>query len=124
MACKEEVTYFEAFLNRKPSLHELYEHVRIGTNWYKLGVLLKLDVTKLNDVRLLNEDSDFKSLKMFELWLNTNPNATRKEVIETLRKDAIGENATAENYKKALIESEYCMLIIRPYMVIYVLCVI
>ena len=124
MACAEEVTYFEAFLNRKPSLHELYEHVRIGTNWYKLGVLFKLDVTKLNDVKLLNEDSDFKSLKMFELWLNTNPNATRKEMIETLRKDAIGENAIAENYKKALMESEHCMLIIRPYMVIYVLCVV
>ena len=100
-----ELTCFEAFLNKKPSLHELYEHVRIGTNWYKLGVLLKLDVIKLKDVRLLNEDSEFKSLKMFELWLNTNPNATRKEMLETLQKDAIGENAIAENYKIALMES-------------------
>ena len=98
--------YFDQFLNGKPTVHELYEHVRVGTNWHKLGVLLKLDITKLNDIRLLNEDSDFKSLKMFELWLSSKPNATRKEIIETLKKPAIGENALAEQYKKTLQECE------------------
>ena len=99
-------TYFDQFLNGKPTVYELYEHVRVGTNWYKLGVLLKLDITKLNDIRLLNEDSDFKSLKMFELWLSSKPSATRKEIIETLKKPAIGENTVAEQYKETLRESE------------------
>ena len=93
-------------LNGKPTVFELYEHVRIGTNWHKLGVLLKLDITKLNDIRLMNEDSDFKTLKMFELWLSTNPTATRREIIETLKKPAIGENTVAEQYKHALMECE------------------
>ena len=47
------------YLNGKPTVHELYEHVRVGTNWHKLGVLLKLDIKTLNDIRSLNEDSDF-----------------------------------------------------------------
>ena len=97
---------FDQFLKGKPSVHELYEHVRVGTNWHKLGVLLRLDITKLNEIRSLNEDSDFKSLKMFELWLSSKPNATRREIIETLKKQAISENAIAEEYKKMLPESK------------------
>ena len=105
-------TYFDQFLNGKPTVHELYEHVRVGTNWHKLGVLLKLDIKKLNDIRSLNEDSDFKSLKMFELWLSSKPNATRREIIETLKKPAISENAIAEQYKETLQESE-CKLRVK-----------
>ena len=99
-------TNFEQFLNGKPSVHELYEHVRVGTNWQKLGVLLKLDTRKLNDIKLLNEDSDIKSLKMFELWLSSDPNPTRREIIETLKKPGISENAIAEQYKEMLPESK------------------
>ena len=105
-------TYFDQFLNGKPAVHELYEHVRVGTNWYKLGVLLKLDITKLNDIRSLNEDSDFKSLKMFELWLSSKPNATRREIIVALKKEALGENAIAERYVSALKEGECIINII------------
>ena len=43
---------------------------------------------------------------MFYLWLDINPNATRREVIETLRKEAIDESAIAEEYVKALKEGE------------------
>ena len=43
---------------------------------------------------------------MFYLWLDANPNATRREVIEMLQKEAIDENAVAEEYVKALKEGE------------------
>ena len=105
-------TYFDQFLNEKPTVHELYEHVRVGTNWHKLGVLLKLDITNLNDIRSLNEDSDFKALKMFELWLSSKPNATRREIIVALKKDAIGENAIAERYVSVLKEGKCIINII------------
>ena len=49
---------------------------------------------------------------MFYLWLNTNPNATRREVIETLRKDTIDESAVAEEYVKVLKEGKLYMYII------------
>ena len=103
----EEQKDFDVFLNKKPTIDELCEHVRIDADWYVFGVLLKLDTTKLDSIKIMNEDNSFKTVKMFELWLSSNPNATRREVIETLRKQAIGKNAIAENYKKALIESKY-----------------
>ena len=98
--------YFNQFLNGKPTLAELYEHVRIGTKWYTFGVLLKLNTTELDGIRVMNEDSSFKTLKMFELWLSTNPKATRREIIETLQKQAICENVVAEQYKHVLMECE------------------
>ena len=97
---------FNQFLNVKPTIRELCEHVRINTKWYKFGVLLGLNTTKLNTIRVMTGDDDFKALKMFELWLSTNPKATRREIIETLTKEAIGENTVAEEYKETLKESE------------------
>ena len=95
-------TYFQGFLNRKPTVSELFKHVRIGTKWYTFGVLLKLDTADLDTIDELNKACDFKTFRMFDLWLNTNPNATRREVIETLQNDYIGESAVAEEYIKAL----------------------
>ena len=102
-------SYFNQFLNGKPTLDELCEHVRIGTKWYIFGVLLKLDASKLNGIREMNDDSNFKASKMFELWLSSKPKATRREIIETLQKPSIEENVIAEEYKRTLVESEYFM---------------
>ena len=99
--------YFNQFLNGKPTLDELCEHVRIDTQWYKFGVLLKLDTTKLDGIEQQYKESDVKALKMFELWLSSKPKAMRREIIETLQKPTIGENVIAEEYKKTLVESEY-----------------
>ena len=93
---------FEVKIEEKPSLDELCEHVRVGTNWYKFGVLLKLDTTKLDAIEELNKDVDFKILKMFQLWLNTNPTATRKQIIDALRKDVMEGMTIARNYVLAL----------------------
>ena len=98
----ELLVNFDAIFNETPSVIELCEHVRIGTNWYILGTLLKLDARKLEDIKLLNENSEFKALKMFELWLKVNPIATRREIIETLKKEVVAENAVAIKYEKAL----------------------
>ena len=99
-------TYFNQFLNVKPSIRELCEHVRVNTKWYKFGVLLGLNTTTLDTIRVITGDDDFKALKMFELWLGINPKATRREIIETLTKRTIGENTVAEEYKETLKESE------------------
>ena len=88
-----------AFLNEKPSLHELCEHVTIGTKWFLFGVLLKLDERALDAIEELNKDVANKSMKMFRLWLDTNPYATRRQVIDTLRMNTIKENTIAETYE-------------------------
>ena len=102
MAGQSVDTYFQRFLNRKPTISELFKHVRVGTKWYTFGVLLKLDTAELDVIDELDKATDFKTFRMFELWLNTNPNATRREVIQTLQKVDIGESAVAEEYIKAL----------------------
>ena len=43
---------------------------------------------------------------MFELWLSSKQKAMRREIIDTLWKDAIGENTIAEQYQSVLKESE------------------
>ena len=100
-------SYFNKFLNGKPTVAELCEHVRIDIKWYKFGVLLQLDTTKLNDIERQYKDSDVKAVKMFELWLSSKPKAMRREIIETLQKPTIAENVIAEEYKKVLVESKY-----------------
>ena len=99
-------SYFNQFLNGKPTIAELCEHIRVGTKWYTFGVLLKLDTTELDSIRVMNEDTSFKTLKMFELWLSSKPKAMRRDIIETLQKPTIAENVIAEEYKRALVESE------------------
>ena len=95
-------TSFENKLEEKPVLAELVQHVRVGSNWYLLGVLLKLDKIKLNDIRATTEGSDFKASQMFQLWLNTNPNATRRQIIDALKKEPIKEMTVANNYEEVL----------------------
>ena len=61
------------FLSKKPSLDELRKHVRVIKMWYKFGELLHLHTDKLDAIEELYQDSDanFKTLKMFYLWLDT-----------------------------------------------------
>ena len=100
---------FKNVIEEKPTLDELCEHVKLGTKWYQFGVLLKLDARSLNAIEEQNREVNLKVIKMFELWLNSSTNATRKQVLETLRKDVIGEMVVAENYEKILrdITREY-----------------
>ena len=102
MAFEGRPTYSNDFLNEKPTVAELCEHVRIGTKWYVLGTLLDLDTMELNGIDELNKDCGFKATKMFELWVRTKTNATRRQIIETLKKKAVGMNAVAVDYEKAL----------------------
>ena len=102
----EDLADFDAFLNERPTLDEMFQHVKISTRWYQFGVLLKLDSNKLEEIEQQYKDSGFKALKMFELWLSTNPNAKRREIIETLRIEIIGQNAIAQEYLTVLTENE------------------
>lgn len=99
--------FFEKILDVKPSLDELCEHIRLGTKWYEFGVLLKLDVKELEAIdQEPNKRPERKALQMFQLWLDTTANATRRQVIDTLRREVIGEVVLADNYIKAIRERE------------------
>ena len=97
---------FEEILEEKPTLDELCEHIRIGSKWYQLGILLKLDPKKLrDDIQKLPEDSTYKTTRMFELWLDTNPHATRRQVVDALKKEVIEEITIAHEYELTLRKS-------------------
>ena len=97
---------FQKLLEEKPTLDELCEHIRIGSKWYQLGILLKLDPKKLrDDIQKLPENCTYKTSRMFELWLDTNPNATRRQVIDALRKEVIEEITIAHDYEEMLRKS-------------------
>ena len=93
---------FEMLLQEKPTLDELCEHIVIGTKWYQLGIQLKLGVTQLDVIDKETSDVTQKTAKMFQLWLSTNPLATRRHVLEALRKRVIEENNVANEYEKIL----------------------
>ena len=95
-------TFFEKTIRGKPSLDELCDNIRIVDKWYQLGIQLKLDCKKLKVIELLQGDDSYKTAKMFELWLDSNPHATRKQVIDALRKEVIEENTIAHEYEDAL----------------------
>ena len=56
----------------------------------------------MDNIRRQPDDFTYKTLKMFELWLDTNPNATRRQVIDTLKKGVIEENTIAHKYEQSL----------------------
>ena len=92
---------FEEILEEKPTLDELCEHIRIGSKWYQLGIQL-LKLQKLEDIHKLPDDSTYKTTKMFELWLDTKPNATRRQVVDALRKESM---SVAHEYEQILWKS-------------------
>ena len=96
---------FEEILEEKPTLDELCEHIRIGSKWYQLGIQLKLNAKKLEDIHKLLDDSTYKTTKMFELWLDTKPDATRRQVVDALRKEVIEEITVAHEYEQTLRKS-------------------
>ena len=95
---------FEEILNEKPSLAELCEHVSISTKWYHMGVQLKLNNRRLKEIDKLPVDVMDKMTKMYELWLATNPQASRRQILDVLRRKAIEEITLAHQYETKLRE--------------------
>ena len=89
------------YLDQKPSLAELTEHVNVGTKWYQVGIqLLQLDPRRLDAIDVECKDIDTKLFKMYQLWLSTTPNATRRQLLQVLRLSSIAEHTIASQYEE------------------------
>lgn len=98
---------FDSFLDLTPSVPELTERVFIGPNWYVLGTFLELDRRRLKSIEELPRDDVHKTCEMFELFCSTQK-ATRRKVLDALRKKPISQIQIANEYEgflKALHES-------------------
>ena len=87
-------------LDERPTLYELTEHANVGTKWRQVGIQLKLDVKELNAIEDENKKVADRVSKMYELWLNTTLGATRRQLLEVLKKDSIKELTLASEYVK------------------------
>ena len=105
-------TSFDTFLSDTPTIKELTEHVDVGTKLYTLGTMLGLDQRRLQGIREQAGPETDKMIDMFKLWLTTTPTASRRQVLEALRKSVVGENTLAYEYEKHLkkLYEETCKL--------------
>ena len=110
MATQQKETSFNTFLSSTPTLKELTEHVNVSTNWYIVGTMLDLDQKRLKGIEA--HTGAHKMIEMFNLWLDTTPTASRRQVLEALRKSVVEENTLAYEYEKYLKElyEETCKL--------------
>ena len=93
--------------HQRPSLKYLNRHVRkpVGSKWYDLGV----DLLEQNDVNELTRiqsdhptDSTISCRKMFELWLDKQPEASWNQLIQSLRQPGIELFSLATDIEKML----------------------
>ena len=89
----------DRLLDQRPSLRELAEHVNVGIKWRQVGVQLKLEARQLDAINVDCANTDDKLSKMYELWLSSTPNATRRELLEVLRLSSVKELAIASRYQ-------------------------
>ena len=67
--------------------------------------MLDLDQKRLRSIEgQSGHTGAHKMIEMFNLWLDTTPTASRRQVLEALRKSVVGENTLADKYDKYLKE--------------------
>ena len=85
-------------LKQRPTIDELMEYYNVGTNWYLLGVQLKLDTKDLDAIDTQYKNVKMKLCKMYELWLRSTPDATKGQLLVALRKKSVDEQTVAANH--------------------------
>ena len=87
-------------LSRRPELAELENHVRTN-EWHAVGLQLHLEQ---NDLVAIEREyrGDIASCRrsMFQLWLKTFPEASRKQLLDCLKSKAVAEIHMAEQYRE------------------------
>ena len=71
----------------------------IGIN---LGIQLEVDEVELKEIR--NDTGSDKRTLMYQLWLQTQPNATRRQLLTALRRKDVGEEVVAPTYEEMLFD--------------------
>lgn len=86
-------------MDDRPSIKELENKIEI-VNWHSLGIQLELNPRKLNEIEQETRTITNARRRMFQLWLDTSPSPTRRELIKELESSAVGESSLARDYKK------------------------
>ena len=96
---------YDEFLQERPTHDELCNHILL-CDWQLLGICLP-PITQ-TDIDVISEETgNIASLalqQIFQLWLKKCPNASRQQVIQILKNNAISQNHIAAKYESALKE--------------------
>ena len=90
-------------LDKKPDVRELSKYIILGPKWHVFGTILGLDPVILDEIQASNNDVDYRTMKMFQWWLDNSYFPTRQQIVDTLRLKVIGLNRIAKDYEDALI---------------------
>ena len=96
--------------SRKPELSELMEYVGVkaGVKWPAIGLKLGITNAKLNAIdKDCRGKTDDCCREMFDHWLNTNPDANWREVIEALNTAYVGEDTLAVQLYEWLVDGTF-----------------
>ena len=86
-------------LNTRPDLAELQNHI-MTNKWQELGIQLGVEENKLRAIRQqYGGDVNECRREMFTVWLETTLIASRQQLINSLRTNAVAEIHMAEQYK-------------------------
>ena len=101
-------------LDKKPDLQELSKYIILGPKWHVFGTQLGVDSAILDGIQASNnEDVGYRTMKMFQSWLDKSHSPTRQQIVDTLRLEVIGLNRIAKDYEDALISKQnnnYCCI--------------
>ena len=75
------------------------------TQWYSLGVQLKLGVGTLDRIREQFSDSRDRLLEILKTWLTTADNPRWKTLTNALRSRSVGASLLA-----SILEAKYCLV--------------
>ena len=93
-------------MDERPEIIELQNEVQTG-KWVTLGLQLGLSLKKLDDIETENPRKvAVCRTHMFAQWLDTFPDASRRQLLNALRCKAVSEMFLAQQYEKYIEKLE------------------
>ena len=80
-----------------------------GKGWYELGLELEIKSADLEEIRRDSTVTD-KLSRVYQMWLSKKTKAaTRRQLIEALKTDHVGQISVAINYEQELNKMVSCV---------------
>ena len=83
----------------------LEEILDISAKWYQLGLQLKVNIGRLENIQVQSSDPERQLLEMLKTWLTTCDNISWKTLADALKSRSVGGSQLAGE-----VEKKYCLV--------------
>ena len=90
--------------NSRPTLCELQNHV-MTAKWQALGIELRLNNDRLEEIRREFSTIADCRLQMFQLWLSSTREPSRQKLLHALKTNSVAEIHMAEQYENYISQT-------------------